>query len=147
MENIQTKFSLTLPANFNWPHHSVSTVTKSTVMMAIYSFDVIQDNLKLMRKVQNKSNNSEGGELCDGEVNKAFEDRVLAQTASKYGEVISEEFRGLMDDQEEQIEFLKKVDPISTTTEAVEHFHSLAHRKTQVQTVREYITSFAVIVA
>ena len=34
----------------------------------------------------------------------------------------------------------------STTTKAVEHFHSLAHRKKVVQTVQEYIQSWAVIV-
>ena len=41
---------------------------------------------------------------------------------------------------------LGKVNPLSISTEAVEHFHSLSHRKCQVQTVREYIQSWAVIV-
>ena len=39
-----------------------------------------------------------------------------------------------------------KVNPGSTTTKAVEHFHSLAHRKATVQTVHEYIHSWSVIV-
>ena len=43
-------------------------------------------------------------------------------------------------------ELLVKVNPLSTTTECVEHFHSLSHRKTPVQTVREYIQSWAMIV-
>ena len=34
---------------------------------------------------------------------------------------------------------LNKINPSSTTTKAVEHFHSLAHRKTMVQTVQEYV--------
>ena len=41
---------------------------------------------------------------------------------------------------------LGKVNPLSISTEAVEHFHSLSHRKSQVQTVREYVQSWAVIV-
>ena len=129
-ENIKTKFSLTLPAKFNGPQHSVSAVTKGTVKMAIDSFEVIENNLKLMRNVQNQSNNSDRDESCDGVENEAIDIRKLADK----------------DDKEEQIQFLANVNPISTTTEAVEHFHSLAHRKTQVQTVREYIGSFAVIV-
>ena len=43
-------------------------------------------------------------------------------------------------------DLLEKVNPLSTTTEGVEHFHSLSHRKTQVQSVREYIQSWATIV-
>jgi len=39
-----------------------------------------------------------------------------------------------------------KVNPGSTTTKAVEHFHSLAHRKDTVQTVHEYIYSWSIIV-
>ena len=39
-----------------------------------------------------------------------------------------------------------KVNPSSTTTKAVEHFHSLAHRKKCVQSVQEYIQSWPVIV-
>ena len=39
-----------------------------------------------------------------------------------------------------------KVNPDSTTTKCVEHFHSLAHRKATVQTVHEYIHSWSVIV-
>ena len=38
------------------------------------------------------------------------------------------------------------VNPGSTTTKAVEHFHSLAHRKDTVQTVHEYIYSWSIIV-
>ena len=38
------------------------------------------------------------------------------------------------------------VNPGSTTTNAVEHFHSLAHRKDTVQTVHEYIYSWSIIV-
>ena len=57
---------------------------------------------------------------CDGVENEAIGIRKLAEN----------------DDKEEQIQFLAKVNPISTTTEAVEHFHSLSHRKTQVKTVR-----------
>ena len=49
-------------------------------------------------------------------------------------------------DQHEVNGLLKRVNPISTTTESVEHFHSLAHRKSQVQTVWEYIRSYSVIV-
>ena len=41
---------------------------------------------------------------------------------------------------------MSRVDPISTTTEAVEHFHSLSHCKAVVQSVREYCSSFSVIV-
>ena len=42
---------------------------------------------------------------------------------------------------------LTKVNPSSTTTKGVEHFHSLAHRKTMVQTVQEYIQTWLVIVS
>ena len=38
------------------------------------------------------------------------------------------------------------VNPSSTTTKGVEHFHSFSHRKKDVQTVDEYIHSWAVIV-
>ena len=41
---------------------------------------------------------------------------------------------------------MNKINPSSTTTKAVEHFHSLAHRKTMVQTVQEYIQSWPFIV-
>ena len=39
-----------------------------------------------------------------------------------------------------------KVNPSSTTTKSVEHFHSLSHRKKTVQNVQEYVQSWAVIV-
>ena len=43
-------------------------------------------------------------------------------------------------------DFSDKINPNSTTTKSVEHFHSLAHRKSTVQTVHEYIQSWSVIV-
>ena len=46
----------------------------------------------------------------------------------------------------EGLDLTSKVNPSSTTTKGVEHFHSFSHRKKDVQTVDEYIKYWAVIV-
>ena len=46
----------------------------------------------------------------------------------------------------EDLDLTSKVNPSSTTTKGVEHFHSFSHRKKDVQTVDEYIKYWAVIV-
>ena len=63
--------------------------------------------------------------------------------AAKSFAKISEDLKHVSSDGED---LSNKVNPDSTTTKAVEHFHSLAHRKAIVQTVHEYIQSWSVIV-
>ena len=71
-ENVRETFKLKLPNKLNGPEHSISAVTKSTIIMAIESLKSIHENINLAenQRVRDMGNNDKGasaGAMVDGE--------------------------------------------------------------------------------